>query len=425
MASSFSRGIAITTAVLMAPLTIETLGLVNYGYWVLATQIPNMVVSPDLGLGQGTINDLAEAHRRDGHLRSQRRRLVGLAKLLKAVGALWFAIGVGAICAYAFASGADQQLWTVLILGLACFTAGIPSSIWTRAQLAQERGHESVWFEGGGKLLILILSPVTLWLAPNLGLLVVVSVLPTTLALAANARYVKKREGIAPSPDISLWDAFNENRGLFKTGGRFVALQVCFVAGVAVDPYLINAMQSAESVSYVNVLRRPFDALPLVLTLFTTSLWPVFSRLAVTDPGRLRRAVLLTTLAGAGGVVLCGIAIVLLRGPIYGFLGRGFLAVSTTDLIWLTTLTCSSTIVIVLTVLLNALADLKAQLLIVIPATFVTLVAKSIVLLNGNVHEYLAAAAMLHTLLIAVPLSAVAYVRLRSQRTGDRVSGLV
>ncbi|MEE6274174.1 hypothetical protein V2J56_12565 [Georgenia sp. MJ206] len=422
-ASALPRGLAILTTLVITPLGIERLGALDYGLWVLATQIPALIVSPDLGLGNGIVSEMSGIHRREGGLASQRRRLVGLMKVLAVVAAIWLGVGLLAAGLYArYSTPDDSTMWRLLAafaVCLASFTAGIPATVTARAQLAQEQGHRAVLWEGVGKAATLITSVAVLSLAPTLVGLVLASVLPTTVAAWINAHMYLRRLSVAPSPKKAptLHEAYRDNRRVFGLGKHFVLLQVCYLVGTGLDPYIINGLSSTRDVTFASVVRRPYDMLPLIVTMYTAALWPVFARLQAEQRyRRVRRLVVGMSLAGAGIVAAAGLAVMFFRQELYGFLGQGQVFPTASDLGWVTLHVSASVAVLVVTVYLNAISAVRPQVYILIPGTIALLVVKVVALGVGDIHDYFAAAALGYILLSGGPISVLALTQLRNKR---------
>lgn len=409
-ASLVPRTAAIVTAAIVTPLGLSKLGPTEYGYWVLAVQIPSLLASPDLGLGQGAINELAATHRADGNLQAARRRLHGLVKLLAVIAATWFVVGSVVVTSYVLGShqgGGTDRLMLAMLAALACFTASIPATVWPRAQLAQERGATAVLWDGVGKVSGLVACVAVLVFVPDVTLLVIAFVLPTTIALWLNAWIYQRSNGllVASGDRPRLREAFRENRHVFSVGKYFVVLQLCYLITTASDPYLVNAFLSADDVTYLNVLRRPFDVLPLFVSMFAVALWPVFARL--TTPGdepRLRRLVAGVTALSGLTVAGIGSVFVVLSGPIYRYLGQGFVDPPVIDLIWSTVYVTGTSTVMVVSIYLAAVGAVRAQTFVVVSAALLIMGSKVAALHSGDIHRFVAVAAVAYLLLTATPM---------------------
>lgn len=420
VASILPRGTAILTAFALAPLGMSRLGPVEFGFFILATQVPNLVVAPDLGLGNGIVNEVSEAQRRDGNVLAVRAQLVGLARLLRLVAAGWFLVGGVAAFVYVTATldhqSEQSRLFTALVLGLGCFVAGIPATVWRRVQLAQEVGHRSMIWEGVGKVVALLACIAVLLLAPDLRLLVVAFVLPPSLALWINAATFVRREFGGLDSEFarpSTRAAFSANRHVFKIGKYFVLLQVCYVLSVAIDPFLINAAYSTSDVTYLNILRRPYDALPLIVSLFSLSFWPVFSRLHTSGQARRLRMLAIGSAATSFLVIaIVGLGILGASAPLYSFLGQGYVEPSRIDLLWITLHVSASASLMVMVNLLNALGEIRSQAAIMAISTICIISAKLAVLQIGDIHTFIAIATICYVSFSVLPLTILAMRRL-------------
>lgn len=357
---------------------------------------------------------MTDVHRREKSLRSQQQRLAGLVKLLAVVAIAWFGVGMAVSLLYVSdVTSSDDAAWlllTAFAISLACFTSSIPGTILVRAQLAQELGHKALMWEGGSKLFTLLASTASLLLAPNLLLLVLAYMLPMTLGVWLNAVFFMKREfeGAMKKRLPKVRQALTDNRHVFSIGKYFVVLQMCFVLSIALDPFLINALLSADEVTYFNVTRRPYEMLPLVVALFSTSLWPVFTRLR--GEGQWNRLKLLTYgVTGVGGLIVAvlGVVIVVWSETIYSFLGRGFVNPTTSDLLWTTLHVSASAVVMVVTVYLNSASVVKRQAFVMVCAT-ILVVAIKIWSLSWGIHAFMAFSAASYVLAVALPMSLLA-----------------
>src|SRR3982751_421810 len=62
LASVAARGVSILTLLLTVPLTVGYLGEERYGLWMAVTSFLGFLVFADLGIGNGLINTISDAH---------------------------------------------------------------------------------------------------------------------------------------------------------------------------------------------------------------------------------------------------------------------------------------------------------------------------------------------------------------------------
>lgn len=408
-ASIFPRTVAAFGMLIITPVGLSQLGVTSFAYWLLATYVSGLVVSPDLGIGNSIVNEFGSDHASGKSLQTHATRILGLVKLLSIVAFAWFLAGI--ILAYVYSISSDQRgdasvIFVSLALGLFCFLAAVPASIVQRIQLSQEKASQAVMWEGVGKTVGLGLSLAVLIWTPNLYLLIVSYMLPVSIFSWLNAVLFLKSQGVArvgKMPGIA--DAVRENRHTFNVGKWFLVMQVTYLLIFALDPYLINTFGSPRELVYFNVAKRPFDLLPMIVSTYALALWPVFRRLRTqANPARLQRLFLAVVLASVGLVALGGVFIILLRGPIYSYLGGGGVDPNLPDLLYLLLLVVSTATVLISNNYLNAVDQIRSQTWVFVLGALLMITAKVVSLAFGDVHTFVMASAVSYSLFIATPL---------------------
>lgn len=394
----------------------------------MATLVPTLIAFPDFGISNGIINRVSELKRKAGHIAAVIPSLLELEFLLRTLSVLWFLLGGAALFLYARSYNDVAQRTTLLetlLLSLVIFCLGIPPALWARVQLGLERGHESIAWEGVGKAAALGCALLVLLYRPEVRLLTVATLLPPVLASYANAFLFWKRDSQGTkSRDHrrGIRTILAANLDTLRTGGYFTLIQVAFVLGFALDPFLIGQFATVDAVAYVSVIRRPFDALPLVITLFSTALWPVFNRLqAELQFLRVRRLVVLLMLWSTATILVISALIIIFRTVVYGFLGQNEFEIVRSDLVWIAVKTWSITLVIVLNNYMSAVGLVKEQALIQFASAVVSLGIVIYFLRVGDISSYLTATALVYLLLTLIPMMLISMqdiktkIRLRSQ----------
>ena len=384
IASLLPRSTAILAAFVLTPLIIGRLGFTNFGVWTLATLIPTLLASYDFGITYGLINEMSKTYQRDRHFRNEKIRLGDTQRLLLMISSLWFIVGSSSIFLYVFGGGGKSEddpgkLFISLLIALCIFVLGIPSSLWQRVQLASERGHEYVAWEGAGKVLSFLLSLLVLFTFPNLYALIIVTLLPNVVASYINAKFFVKRNfgQVGFKVKGSLRDVIERNHSLFNSGKYFVVFQIAYLISTAIDPYMINQFLGTNDVSYLSLARRPFDVLPLIVTLYSTALWPVFNRLnAGGKVGELVK--LMRRIAWISSAILIAVcfALIIFSEPLYNLLSHGKAHILPVDLFWISIRTIALTLATIFNNYLNAIDYLRQQAWVQTVAAGVTVVAK-------------------------------------------------
>ncbi|MCC7128583.1 MAG: hypothetical protein IT192_07195 [Microbacteriaceae bacterium] len=393
---------------IVTPLGLNRLGVTEFAYWLLATYVTGLVVSPDLGLGNGIVNEFGRAHRRGGLLSEQAARIRGLMRILFLIALAWFCIG--ALIAIVYASFAEAELNNVLffslVLGLFCYLSAIPASLVQRIQLSQEKANRSVLWEGIGKSVGLVTSLLILLLFPNLYLLIVAYMLPVSVSSWLNAYLFLKSHDISlVGRTPALISAFRANHATFQVGKWFVLMQISYLLVSALDLYVLNWLGSEKDVVYYNVTKRPFDLLVVLISMYAIALWPVFSRLNEVVTHRRNTKIYVSVLIASAAIVgLGGVAIILFGKPLYDYLGNGSVVPLAQDLIAFFVLAVSTSLVMICTNQLNAKDRIREQALIFLAGAVMIVVLKILAIALGDVHVFVSSSSYGYLIFIALPL---------------------
>ena len=408
-ASVFPRAVAAFGMLLITPVGLSQLGVTSFAYWLLATYVSGLVVSPDLGIGNSIVNEFGSDYARGISLQTHESRIRGLIKLLSIVALTWLLAGILIAFVYSISSGQRRDSSTVfvsLVLGLFCFLSAVPASVVQRIQLSQEKASQAVIWEGVGKTVGLGLSFAVLVWAPNLYLLIVSYMLPVSIFSWLNAfLFLKSHDMARVGKTPSVAQAVRENRHTFSVGKWFIVMQVCYLLISALDPYLINSFGSPNDLVYFNVAKRPFDLLPMIVSTYALALWPVFLRLRThANIERLDRLFLSVTVVSVGLVALGSVLIILARGPVYRYLSGGSVTPDFLDLLYFFLLMVGTASVLISTNYLNAVDQIRSQTWVFVSGAILMIIAKVVSLVIGNVHTFVMASAVSYFLFIALPL---------------------
>ncbi|MDQ3013711.1 MAG: hypothetical protein M3X11_23770, partial [Acidobacteriota bacterium] len=155
-ASITAKAITAATTLISIPLTVNYLGTERYGMWMTISSVIAMLAFADLGMGNGLVNSIAEAHGRDDRAAACRYVSSGFFMLL--------GVAVGIVLLFSMAYGlmpwprvfnvtselAMREAGPALAVFVLCFAANIPLGVVERVQLGYQEGFvSSVWQSAG------------------------------------------------------------------------------------------------------------------------------------------------------------------------------------------------------------------------------------------------------------------------------------
>jgi O-antigen/teichoic acid export membrane protein len=294
LAWALARAIGLLTNLITVPLAIGYLGTERYGLWMTITSLIMMVGFLDLGIGNGLISAIAEAHARND--REAVRRYVSAATyVLTIIGAVL--LGLFAL-AYPWLpwqrllnvtelSAAHDGAMAAAVL-VACFTLALPLSLVWRIHAGFQEGFEAALWNTAGSVATLIGIVLMITLGKSLPWLVAATAAGPLLAALANGLVLYlRRPWLRPRLSSITRDAV---RRVFRRGVLFFALQVTMVLGYQSDNYVINQILGPAQVTQYAVPLRLFNLAPLLLNLVLGPLWPAYAEAAASgDADWVRR----------------------------------------------------------------------------------------------------------------------------------------
>lgn len=284
LASALARAIGFLTNLITVPLAIGYLGTERYGLWLTITSLIMMVGFLDLGIGNGLISAIAEAHARNDR-EAARRYVSAAAFVLSMIGAIL--LGLFAL-AYPWLPW--QKLLNVTDVSAAhdgamaaaalvtCFALGLPLSLVWRIHAGFQEGFEAALWGAAGSVVSLIGVVLMIASRESLPWLVAASAAGPLLAAFANGVVLSlRRPWLRPQLGSITDDAI---RRVFRRGMLFFALQVTMVLGYQSDNYVINQVLGPNQVTQYAVPLRLFNLAPLLLNLALGPLWPAYAEAA-------------------------------------------------------------------------------------------------------------------------------------------------
>lgn len=315
LSGAIARGAGVVSTLISVPLTIHYLGLEEYGLWLTISSVIAFFGFADLGIGNGLLNAIAEAHGRDD--REIARRYVssgffllsGIALVILA--AFWAAyplIPWPAVFNVKSAVAARQAGPATAAL-VFCFAASIPLGIVQRVQSGYQEGFASNLWQSAGSIMGLAALLIAIHFRAGLVWLVLAVTGAPVVAGLANGAVVFgwQRRWLRPR-----WSCVTQTaaRRLFKLGFLFLVLQVAIALAYTSDNIVAAQVLGADLVPQYAVPFRLFAIPSTLLYLVLSPLWPAYGEaISRGDAGWVRRTLgrsLVTALlfSGAAAIVL-------------------------------------------------------------------------------------------------------------------------
>jgi len=280
-----ARGLSMTVSLLTVPLTANYLGKDRYGLWATIASFTAMLAFADLGLGNGLLTAISEAHGKNDS--------AGARRMISSAGAML--LGMGMLIAATFALAypfirfdelfnikdplAAAEAGPAMIALVACFALSIPLGLVQKVQLGYQEGvASSAWTMLGNALQIGALLLVIL-LRGGLPWLVLAMVGAPVLATVINGVVIfggRHRDLLPRVSDV--------HRGtvivLLRSGWMFMVLHVVSAMVFASDNFVISRVLGLDAVADYNVPMRLFALVTVVVGAALQPLWPAYGEAA-------------------------------------------------------------------------------------------------------------------------------------------------
>lgn len=316
-ASFIAKAVALLTTFLTIPLTLDYLGLERYGLWMTLSSLIATVAFADLGLGNGLLNAIAEAHGKNDTARAA-RAISSAFFMLVAVGliaALLFAVGCSLVDWPGFfnvsSPAARQETVPTLIVLAGCFVLSIPLAVVSYTQLGYQQGFASSIWSMVGSLLGLAGVLAAIQLRAGLPWLVLAVAGAPLVSTAANwlVFFGARRPDLRPALRAAT---AGEARLLFRRGFLFFLLQVSAAVAFSSDNLVAAAVLGPAAVAEYSVVAKLFSFVPLLLAMLLNPLWPAYGEaIAGGDLAWVRRTLRRSLLVSVGAACLAALILTL------------------------------------------------------------------------------------------------------------------
>lgn len=228
--SGLAKMIAMVTVLATVPITLNYLGTERFGLWMTITSGITMLGFADLGIGNGLMNAVAEAHGKDDQVTGQ-QYIVSAGVILCAIAVLILVVFF-LVYPYVFWPNlfniesplAVAESGPAVAALFVCFALNIPATVVQRVQMGLQMGLAANLWQSGGSLLTLFAVLVVTYLQGGLPWLVgAVGGAPLLILILNFVFFLKKQN--APNLKLSFFE-WNKAKHLIGTGSLFFLLQI-------------------------------------------------------------------------------------------------------------------------------------------------------------------------------------------------------
>lgn len=279
--SVVARVVTVLTSLITVRLTVRYLGTERYGLWMTITSVVSMMTFADLGIGNGLLSSISEAHGRDDresvrkYVSSAFFVLLGIATVLLGLFALVHPFVPWPRVFNVASALAVREAGPAVFVFLACFALNMPLDVVQRVQTGYQEGFETNLWNAGGSLIGLSCLLVAMHFKGGLPWLLLAMSGGQLLGIVGN--WSHEFGWVRPwlLPGWAYCDRAAA-RKILGTGAMFLMIQVCGVFTVAVDNVIITQILGPEAVTQYAVPMRMFMLVRSVASMFVMPLWPAY-----------------------------------------------------------------------------------------------------------------------------------------------------
>lgn len=319
-AAAASKVLGLVAALLSIPLALAYLGPERFGIWSTLSSLVATLQFADLGVGNGLINTVSDAHGR-GDRAAVRRYLSSAMLALGSLALVLLLLSPALVLMPPWASLfklqdalAMQEVDAAVGVFVVCIALAIPLGLVQRLQIGLQRGFVSSLWQCGAN----VLSLLAIWLATRLELglpWLVLALLgaPLLTALVNGLVFFGTTERDLMPRRAQVSGA--AVRQLLSTGSGFLVLQISAAVVLYSDSIVIAAVLGAAQVAEFALPDKLFSIVTVLLATALGPLWPAYGEaIARGDMAWARRTLVRSMLFAAALATLASGALVLL-GP--------------------------------------------------------------------------------------------------------------
>lgn len=281
LAAGLAKGVTLLTLVISVPLTIGYLGVERYGLWMTISSVIAILGFADLGMGNGLLNCLSEAHGKDDvdlareYVSSAAYLLAAVAAILALVFVVTYQLVPWPRVFNVTSPAAVVEAGPAMAVFVACFLVNIPLGIVQRIQMGYQEGFANSLWQAVGNIIGLVGVLAVIHYEGSLPWLVLAIAGAPVLATLMNGfvLFGFKRPTLRPRRrNVSAPAA----QRIFRLGILFFILQIAVALAYSSDNIVIAQILGPQAVSEYSVATRLFIITPMILGMFLAPLWPAY-----------------------------------------------------------------------------------------------------------------------------------------------------
>ncbi len=281
LASALARGVSVLTALLPIPFVLAYLGTERYGLWSTVNSFVILLAFSDLGMGNGLLNAVSEAHGKD----DQEAALRYVSSTFFALGGLAVILLSGFTLLYRWipwprifnvsSPAATAEAGPAMAVFVGLFLISLPLSISQRVQLGYQEGFRNSLWEGLGNLVGLVGVLLGTYLRAGLPWLVLARTGGLTLTALLNSLILFSftRPWLRPRWGHVTAEAVKK---ILRLGLLFFILQLTVALAFASDNLVAAQVLGPEAVTQYSIPAQLFNIIPAILLMMLNPLWPAY-----------------------------------------------------------------------------------------------------------------------------------------------------
>jgi len=278
--SGTSKAISLLTSLVSVPLTYRYLGAERYGIWMVLISIISAMSFADLGIGNGLMNAISEAHGKDDrkmareHVSSGLALMLSIALMLTAIGALAYPFLPWPRLFNVKSQAAALEGARAFLVLYASFVINIPLGVVTRIQSGMQKAYVAQVVNGLGAVVSLLLILFVIWIHGSLAYLVLATV-GTGIASTLVNGWILFRECPWLLPSMRAVRGTSAKK-LLNLGLLFFVLQCSFTLAFTSDNIVIAQILGAAAVAAYSVPQKLFSSVTAIVSMAVGPLWPAY-----------------------------------------------------------------------------------------------------------------------------------------------------